>query len=167
MSLGSMVPWGRRGALIGPSTEASPFLSLRREMERMFDDFLGDSATNWGWPTTKPSTFNPRVTVAESEKEMTVTAELPGLTEKDLECTLQGDHLLLRGTKREEREEKEGGKVVFSERSYGMFERAIPLSCEVVDDKIDASFKNGVLTIRLPKTPESACQTKRISVRAA
>lgn len=167
MSLGSMVPWRRRGALISPSAEQSPFLSLRREMERMFDDFLGDTSAGWGWPVAKSSAFHPRLTVAESDKEITVTAELPGLTEKDLECTIQGDHLLLRGHKREEREEKEGDKVVLSERTYGMFERAIPLSCEVVEDKIDATFKSGVLTIRLPKTAESARQTKRISVRAA
>ena len=167
MSLGSIVPWRRRGTLVSPSAGDSPFLTLRREMERMVDDFWGDTASGWGWPTTKFAGFTPRVNLTENEREITVTAELPGLTEKDIECSLQGDHLLLRGHKEERQEKKEGDTLVFSERSYGMFERAIPLSCEVVQDKIDASFKNGVLTITLPKTAEAARQAKKISVRAA
>jgi HSP20 family protein len=101
--------------------------------------------------------------VAESEKELTVTAELPGLDEKSIEITIAGDMLTLKGEKHEEKEEKERNwhRV---ERSFGSFQRVIQLPCEVESNKADARFKNGVLTIALPKCKEALAKAQKVQV---
>ncbi|WKZ57683.1 MAG: Hsp20/alpha crystallin family protein [Bdellovibrionota bacterium] len=112
--------------------------------------------------------FNPRVNVVETEREIRVTAELPGMTEKEVELTLAGDALVIRGEKRAEHEEKdEGGRRLYTERSYGSFQRSIPLSCEIEEDKVDASYRNGVLTIVLPKSKAGQSASKKISIRGS
>lgn len=92
-----------------------------------------------------------------------MTAEIPGLEEKDIEVFLNDGVLTLKGEKRSETEDK--GKQ-FSERYYGRFERRIPLGTEVKEDQVDAAFKNGVLTITLPKTERAQSQVKRIAIRS-
>jgi HSP20 family protein len=101
------------------------------------------------------------VEVAETDKDIRVTAELPGLEEKDVEVTLDDDVLTLRGEKRAESEDKERQ---FSERFYGQFERRIPLGVEVQEDKVEARFRNGVLTITMPKTERAQSKAKRIAI---
>ena len=99
--------------------------------------------------------------LAETDKEVTVTADLPGMEEKDVELVLQDGLLTLRGEKRSETEDQDRQ---FSERYYGRFERRIPLDVEVQADKAEARFKNGVLTVTLPKNPEAQSKAKRISI---
>jgi HSP20 family protein len=101
------------------------------------------------------------VEVSETDKEIRVTAELPGLEERDVEVLLNGDVLTLRGEKRSETEDQ--GRH-FSERFYGQFERRIPLDTEVEEDKVEARFKNGVLTINMPKTERAQTKAKRIAI---
>ena len=135
--------------------EDYPFQSLQREMNRVFEDF-------WrGFDVPSSFTFNPRIDVEEKDGELQVTAELPGLEQKDFDLSLAGDTLILRGEKHEEHEDKAGG---WHERSYGRFERAIPLPVEVDTEHASAEFKNGVLRVHLPKSPEAREQTKRIPV---
>ncbi len=92
-----------------------------------------------------------------------MTAEVPGLEEKDIEVLLDDGVLTLKGEKRSETEDKE---KQFSERYYGRFERRIPLGTEVKEDQVDATFKNGVLTVTLPKTEKAQSQVKRIAIRS-
>ncbi|TIO38284.1 MAG: Hsp20/alpha crystallin family protein, partial [Mesorhizobium sp.] len=107
-----------------------------------------------GWPS---------VEISDNEKEIKVAAEVPGLDEKDIEVLLDDGVLTLKGEKRSETEDKERQ---FSERIYGRFERRIPLGYEIEEDKIDARFKNGVLTVMLPKTAKAQSQAKRIEIKS-
>ena len=103
----------------------------------------------------------PSAEVSETDEDVRISAELPGLEEKDVEVLMGDGVLTLRGEKKSEIEDTERA---FSERSYGRFERRIPLAWEVEEDKIDAAFNNGVLTVTMPKAPESKPNVKRIAV---
>src|SRR5439155_2372310 len=141
-----------RGRDVAPrrGEEASPFLTLHREMNRLFDDVLRgfDLAPfefernfehGWGWP---------KIEVVDNDKEVKVTAELPGLEEKDVQLELANGVLAIKGEKKTEMEDKDR---LFSERYYGRFERRIPVE-DIDEDKVSASFRNGVLTVSWPKT---------------
>ncbi|KKX32901.1 Hsp20/alpha crystallin family protein [Rhizobium sp. LC145] len=169
MSVRDLIPWGRNGSNQAPplyrDDNRDPFLSLHREVNRLFDDvfrsfdsrlpaFGSLSSLNAGWPT---------VEISETDKEIKVTAEVPGMEEKEIEVLFDQGVLTLRGEKRSETEDQE---KQFSERFYGRFERRIPLGHEVEDDKIDARFKNGVLTVVLPKSAKAQSQIKRIAIRS-
>lgn len=167
MSVRDLIPWGRNAPsqTVYRDDDRNPFLSLHREMNRLFDDvFRGFDGR---LPSLRPfSTLNggwPSVEVSETDKEIRVTAEVPGLDQKDIEILLDDDTLTVRGEKRSETEDKE---KQFSERYYGRFERRIPLGYEVEADKVDAQFKNGVLTVTLPKTARAQSQLKRIEIRS-
>jgi HSP20 family protein len=103
----------------------------------------------------------PHVDVVETDKEVTVTAELPGMEEKEVELLLEDGVLTLKGEKRAETEDKDRQ---FSERYYGRFERRISLDAEVQADKVQARFKNGVLTVTLPKDPEAQSKARCITI---
>ncbi len=167
MDMKDLIPWSRpRNKMPALYRETDPFMTLHREVNRLFDDVfrgfdqfgmgrfpsLASSRANWGWPN---------VEVSETDKEIRVTAELPGLDEKDVEVTLDDDVLTLRGEKRSETEDKDRQ---FSERFYGQFERRIPLGTEVAQDKVEARFKNGVLAITMPKTERAQSKAKRIAI---
>lgn len=156
--------WGRKGS--APTVSGVPFGSLHSEMNRLFDDFFSD----FGLVSSTGKSpgcvgFSPQVDVSETEREITVTAELPGLEEKDLDLSLSGDALILSGQKRYEREEAREGTLL-RERSYGSFERRIPLNVEIDADKVEARFRNGVVTVTLPKTQEARKQVRKISVES-
>ena len=137
------------------------FLSLQREMNRMFEEFWHGFDVPSSFGTGGGSMFNPRIDIEEKDGELQVTAELPGLEQKDFELSLSGDMLTLRGEKREEHEDKAGG---WHERSYGQFERTISLPMDVDTEHASAEFKNGVLRVHLPKSPEAREKTRRIPV---
>jgi HSP20 family protein len=103
----------------------------------------------------------PSIEVVPSDSDVKVLAELPGLEEKDIEVFCDDSVLTIRGEKKAGTEDKERG---FSERYFGHFERVIPLPFEVEENKAEASFKNGVLTVTLPKSPKAQERTKRIPV---
>jgi HSP20 family protein len=154
---------------------ADPWQSFRQEMNRLMNRF----DVGFHWPSFGQGLdvsplgadgasfeFNiPLVDVAEDEKGFTLTAELPGLDQKDIEVTVSNHRLTLKGEKRREKEEKDKNHYL-SERCYGSFERRFTLPEEVEGDKIAASFSKGVLTITLPKTAEAQKQ-KKIEVKAA
>lgn len=162
MAIGDLLPWGgRRTPSAYRSEEANPFLSLHREMNRLFDEaFRGFSP---GLPAAFAGTRWPQVDVVENEREFRVVAELPGLEEKDVEVLLDGTLLTLRGEKRVEHQGEEGG-TLHAERVHGRFQRILDLGSEVQEDKVAATFRNGVLTVTLPKNPEAAVKAKRIPV---
>jgi HSP20 family protein len=143
--------------------EYSPFGLLRQEMNRVFDNFLGgfEMEPFMGRPL---GAFSPSVDIKDSEKEIRVSAELPGMDDKDVDVSLSKDSLTIRGEKREEKEDK-GKDYYRMERSYGSFSRTIPLPAEVDTDKAKAEFKKGLLTVTLPKTARAIKQTKKIPVK--
>ncbi len=145
----------------------APIDSLQRRMSRVFDDMFSGFELGAATGTSeKLSAFAPKVALTEDEKRYKVTAELPGMNEGDIDISLTKDGLTLRGEKKEERESKEGG-AYYSERTYGSFMRQFPLLVEVDEDKVEANFSKGVLTITLPKAAAAQKQTKKISVRAS
>jgi HSP20 family protein len=108
----------------------------------------------------------PAVDIAETDKGYEITAELPGLDEKNIEVKLANGSLTIKGEKQEEKEEKEKGYYLH-ERHFGAFERCFRMPEGVDGDKIEATFKKGVLTVTLPKTPEAQKAEKKITVKAA
>ena len=169
MSVRDLIPWSRDTGNHVPNLlrddDRDPFLSLHREVNRLFDDvfrgfgsgvpsFGSRSAFSAGWPN---------IEISDTDKEIKVTAEVPGLEEKDIEVLLNDGVLTLKGEKRSETEDKDRQ---FSERYYGRFERRIPLGTEVMEAQVAARFKNGVLTVTLPKTEKAQSQVKRIAVKS-
>ncbi|MCG5485509.1 MAG: Hsp20/alpha crystallin family protein [Sinorhizobium meliloti] len=150
-----------------------PFESLRSEIDRLFDDF---APTLWHRPfasafmrrTPRLSEFKiaPAVDVAETEKSYEITCELPGIEEKDIEIAVSHGTLTIRGEKQEEKEEK-NKDYVLSERRYGSFQRAFRLPDGVDADNIVAKFAKGVLSLTLPKTPESQQSARKIQIKGA
>ncbi len=134
----------------------------------VFDELFNDSLL-FPLARTRPvadGAFSPRIEVSETEKEVTVNAELPGLDEKDITVDLEEDTLTIRGEKKEEHEEKDR-RWYRAEVTYGAFERVIPLPAHVKGDKSKARFKKGVLTINLPKLEEEDTPRRTIKVEAA
>ncbi|OPY64912.1 MAG: Spore protein SP21 [Syntrophorhabdaceae bacterium PtaU1.Bin034] len=139
-----------------------PFFAFRQEMDRLMEDFFdGFRTLPFG---RRSDTFMPHVDVVDTEKEIKVSAELPGMDEGDIDVSLTGEALVIKGEKKEEKEEK-GKDYYRSERSYGSFSRTIPLPVEVDTNKATATFKKGVLTVSLPKTRQAIEEAKKITVK--
>jgi HSP20 family protein len=158
MALRDLIPWnsGSRDLSVHRN-EPSPFFAFHREMNRLFDDAFRSfditpfSSRAMGWPSLE---------INETDKDVTVIAELPGLQEKDVNVELRDGLLTISGEKKSETEDKERR---FSERYYGRFERTIPID-DVDQDKVGASFKDGVLTVSLAKLPAERQKVKRIAI---
>ncbi|EUB99943.1 heat shock protein Hsp20 [Rhizobium sp. CF080] len=169
MSVRDLIPWGHNNGNQAPTIyrdeERNPFLSPHREMNRLFDDVFRSFDRDLPALGSLPS-FGagwPSVEISESDKQVKVTAEVPGLDGKDIKVLLNDGVLTVKGEKRSETEDKE---KQFSERYYGRFERRIPLGFEVEQDKVEASFRNGVLTVTLPMTEKAQTQVKRIAIKS-
>ena len=127
----------------------------------MFDDFFGESRLT---PRREMAAgFWPQVDVTETDKEIKVSADIPGVEPKDIDVSVEDGMLIIKGEKKYEREEKEKGQHRM-ERSYGSFERAIELPTEVDESKAKAEFKKGVLRLTLPKRPGAPSRRKKIPV---
>ena len=172
MAIGNLVPW-RWGSLRSFDEDRSfdafraEMDSLHRSIDRLFADSwnggFGPSLLSDAWATAK---ITPSLDVVDEDKGFRVTIELPGMTDKDVAVTVNDRTLTVRGEKKEEKEKKE--KDVFRrERAYGSFRRTIELPGDVDTAKIEAKFKDGVLTIDLPKTKEAQERVKQIPVKAA
>lgn len=166
MNLGALIPWRDKSQL--PATREDlqdPFVAFRREVDRMVDDFfgsgpLGKRAWSAGWQ----GGVSLNIDVADSEKELVVTAELPGLDEKDFEVTLAGDVLTIKGEKKVENENR-NGDAYYVERRFGSFSRSLRLPFEAGEEQVDAKYDRGVLTIRVPKPAGVQRQARRIEVK--
>ena len=162
-----------------PTTSLAPresFRPLRDEMNRLFDRLT----SGFGFPLSRrmsegfpvpsfSSSFtiaSPAVDLTEDSSAYKISAELPGMTEKDIEVAVSGDMVTLKGEKRQEREDKTENYHI-SERSYGSFQRSFYIPDGVDRDKIAAEFSKGVLTLTLPKTAEAQKASKKIEVKAA
>jgi len=160
--LKELIPWKRR-SLSSDNSSENPVVNFGRHTDDLWNrtwypDMFGDEGFfgdhNW----------YPKMDVTEGKKNITVEAEIPGVDSKDINVSLDGRILTIKGEKKYEKEDRNGG-YYHCERSYGYFNRAIELPADVDDEKVDAEFKKGILKIKLKKTKET--ETKRIKVRAA
>ena len=136
------------------------FSSLQREIERVFESF----SNNWPSLDFRASDLTPSMDIAETDKDIEITAELPGLEEKDVQVNVADDVLTIKGEKKAEKEEKEKNYHRI-ERSYGSFYRSLQLPSGVNADAIKATLKNGVLKVTVTKP--AAALPKKIEVKAA
>jgi HSP20 family protein len=156
----SLIPW-RNKLCEGERTE-SPLVALRSEMDRLFDTFLREPLGAIDWPLVGQGRWSPTIDVAETDEEVTVRAELPGMDPKDLDVSISGNQLVLSGEKKESSEDK-GKDYYHSESRYGSFRRAVRLPEGTDAEHVDAQYANGVLTLHLKKTPSAV--PKRIEVK--
>ncbi|MFO7298231.1 MAG: Hsp20/alpha crystallin family protein [Pseudomonadota bacterium] len=136
--------------------------SLRREVDRIFDEFFNA----FGSFGQTGLSLRPAVDIAEDDKELVISAEIPGLDEKDLEVSLAGDLLTIKGEKKAEHEERNGG-AYYVERRYGSFSRSVRLPFQVDDQNVEAKYDKGVLTIRIPKPIEMQKAVRRIPIKSS
>jgi HSP20 family protein len=157
MNLKSLIPIGRDHIA---RREPAPFAALQREIDRLFHDF----ARGWSTFPTAETGLVPSVDVAESDKEIEITAELPGLEEKDVQINLADNVLTIRGEKKAEKEQKDKNYHLV-ERSYGSLSRSLELPEGVDADSIKASIAKGVLKVTVPKP--APAQVKKVEVKSA
>jgi HSP20 family protein len=172
MTIGNLVPW-RWGSLRrldedrSLNTFRTEMDSLHRSIDQLFADAWGGSMTpsllSDAWTTSR---ITPRLDVVDDDTAFHVTVELAGMTDKDVAVSVTDRVLTIRGEKKEEKEKKDKD-VYRRERAFGSFRREIELPSDVDQGKIEAAFKNGVLTIDLPKTKEAQDRVKQIPVKAA
>jgi HSP20 family protein len=148
-------PWSERGR------EMEPFRGFRTQLDTLFEDWFGRSMGGM---------LAPRIDASETDKDITLTVELPGVDEKDIDVSLVGDQLTIKGEKKSEHEDKkdEAGRVYHRvERSYGAFQRTMTVPYQIDPDQVSAEFKDGVLKIHLPKPADAIGQSKarKIEVR--
>ncbi len=162
-----LTPWFKKSVPAVRREEEYPFYALQKEMNNLFQDFFRNFELNpAGYSDDSFGDFAPRVDMHETGKEITITAELPGMEEKDIQLKLAGDVLTISGEKRNEKVEDVKGHYRM-ERIYGTFSRSLLLPAEVELDKCSATFKNGILNVVLPKTAEAEKTTKNIPIKAS
>ena len=163
MSMRDLIPWGRQSSTapaIYRDEQPNPFLGLRQDIDRLFDDVFRSSMPSFG--IRRGTMTWPSVEVGETDREIRITAEVPGMSDKDIEIIVEDGVLTLRGEKKSETEDKDRG---YSERFYGRFERRIALPSGVDQQAGKADFREGVLTVTLPKSPEAE-RGHRIQINA-
>ena len=157
----NLIPWKRHRdeVPVRYRDSSDPFAVMHQQMDRLFDAFFHE-----GWPTEPPysNPVLPSVEVSETDTAVTVSAELPGMEEKDIDVRIDQNLLTLKGEKREETESKNGG---WTERRYGRFDRLIPLPDGLKADEAKAVFRKGVLRIEIPKDPEQREGARRIDIQ--
>jgi HSP20 family protein len=159
MNLKSLIPVGRQR---GIARADNPFISLQNEIDRLFDDFTRGFPAFGNGMTTNVTL--PSIDVAETDKEIEITAELPGLEEKDVQINVADNILTIRGEKKAEKEQKDKNYRLV-ERSYGSFERLLELPEGIDADAIKANIDKGVLKVTVPKP--APAQVKKVEVKSA
>jgi HSP20 family protein len=169
MAITDLLPWNRNKdeLEIRQEPEQDPVLALQDEIDNLFDDFFNRPfgllrRPSRGFETLRK--FSPSIDVSETAKQVNIKAELPGMEADDIDLEVRDEMVLIRGEKKSEREQKDE-QFYRLERSYGSFQRSIPLPAEIDVDKAKANFKNGVLSIKLPKVKPSQPRRK-IDVKA-
>lgn len=154
----SLIPWRKRELALRPETSPDSF---SREIDDLFNDFFRGQ---WWLERSWARRFAPAFDISETENEFLVNAELPGVDPKDVEVNLMGTVLTIKGEKREEKEEK-GESMHTVERSFGSFARSFRLPADVVEDKVEAVYKDGVLSMKLPKAESARKKNIKIDVK--
>ncbi len=154
-----------RDLMVGGEGRSPMPFSLRNELDKFFDNM----ATNWGFEpfwSERESSFSPSINISEDGNSITVSAEIPGMGPDDVEIILQNGTLSIRGEKRDEIKKEEENRY-HSERMFGSFCRTISLAREIKEDEVNAEFKNGVLTIKLPKSEKDRSAVKKVPIKSA
>lgn len=148
--------------LVPVKHKSDPVFTLRHAVNRLFDEFaMGPS---WPRMLDDMTGYIPRVDIKDAEKEVIISAEIPGVKVEDIELKIVGDSLVLSGEKKEEKEHQDAHSYRI-ERSYGSFQRVLPLPPGVDRDAIEATTTDGVLRVRLPKTKAAQQPAKKIEVK--
>ncbi len=159
----ALIPWrGKQREREPGRVETSPLAALRTEMDRLFDEFFREPLGAFEWPLSDRG-WVPPVDVIESDEEVTVRAEIPGVDPQRLDLSMVGNQLVLAGEKKDDLD-RSGRECHASEIRYGPFRRSIPLPANVDDQRVQADCTHGVLTIRLKKVQPTPA--KRIEVKA-
>ncbi|MDM7459040.1 MAG: Hsp20/alpha crystallin family protein [Paracoccus sp. (in: a-proteobacteria)] len=166
MKIKELIPWAHKDeAARSDQLQDNPIATLQREMNQVFEGFwnrfgkgLGEIDWPWGHSEAKSD-------VVQTDAAVEISIELPGMAMEDVEDSVTNDMLTVKGEKKIERQEEKKGYYL-SERSYGAIWRTIPLPPGTDGSKAEASFKNGVLTVRLPQTPEAQAKVKQIEIKA-
>ena len=150
MAHGYLAPWRSAALTRSPFGTGGSLFDLHRQMNRLFDDLI-ESGPSGSTPALAATGW-PQLEIEQQDDQIRVVAELPGVDENDVDLTIEDGVLSLTGEKRSERQDQSG----YSERSYGRFERRIALPSNIDEDKCKAEFKNGVLTVTIPRAAEKA-----------
>ncbi len=167
MTMLDLIPWRTKNHQLSERQRTEDrLLDLRTQMDRLFDEFYnaGTELSPFFKGFEELGDFAPKMDIDETEKEFTVSAELPGLKPEDVDISLHDNVLTIQGEKRAEKEEKDQHSY-HMERSFGSFSRSVRLPGEVEAGKIDASLKDGLLKITLPKSKEAQKETKHIPIQ--
>ncbi len=156
----NLIPWRK-----SDRSELQPLSTLERETESFFGDFFSDSWLRGFFRSEGASGFTPAVDLRETDDKVLVEAELPGVDPKDVQVHVEGNLLRIRGERKQEKEEKTKGYYRV-ERSFGQFERVLNLPEGVDPEKVEAGFKNGLLTIELEKVPIAKPRSIEVKVRS-
>ncbi len=165
MTARDLLSFGRTSV---PVTRGSnPIVGLQDEMNKLFSDFFGDvSLPHWFRRSEPTFAVSPAMDVIENDKEFKVTAELPGMDAKDVQITTSEGYLTIKGEKKSEKKEEREG-YFRQERSYGSFQRVVALPDNANFDKAEASFKNGLLTLSIPKKAGAQSKERKIEIKQA
>lgn len=144
----------------------NPYRAMRETMNSVMEDFLSD----WPLMRVRPfewrmQEFSPSIDIIDEEKNIRIEAEVPGMNPEDIDITVTRDSIIVKGEKKSESEEERQG-VRYSERSFGSFQRVIPMPADIETDRIEARFKNGVLDIILPRSEQSLQQSRKIQIKS-
>ena len=145
--------------------EVRSFSDLENRVESLFDRVFGTSLVSYVMPETKGE-FSPRMDIKETKKDFKIVSEMPGMDSKDIEVTVRDGMLTITGEKKVEKEEKETD-YHHVERSYGCFSRSVSLPGIADIDKVESAYKNGVLTVTIPKTEKSIEKSRKIPINPA
>ena len=167
MASRSLMPFSRNMPMSRWGEDTDPFLQMRREMNRLFDDaFSGFGLPSLFGPPLRQLAMAPKIDVSETDNEIQVTAEMPGIDQNDVQVLLEDDRLIIRGEKKEEREEDDKDRNYHvRERVQGAFSRTLPLPFAPNPNQVKAEFKDGVMTITIPKPQEVKQKQHRIDVQ--
>lgn len=167
MSLLNLIPWKNQKKQIATNYNSpDSTLDIQRNMNRIFDNFFNTSlelSPMFNLWDGQPEGFTPQLDVIRTEKEYRIEVEMPGIKEEDIEITLEQDRINIQGEKKAEKVEK-GASFYRSERVFGAFQRSFPLPQDVDPEKIKAAFKNGILTLTLPRHKELKDSGKHIPI---
>ncbi|BBI47793.1 heat-shock protein Hsp20 [Vreelandella olivaria] len=147
-------------------SELSPFMGMHQELDRWMDSVM----RQFGMPSLEsragdlPGLLQPRLDIAEHDSEYVISVEVPGVEEKDLAISLDDHRLVIEGEKRQE-SHSEDNKLHRIERSYGRFQRVLDLPGDAKDEDIKASFKNGILTVRVPRSEQAKAARREIPIQ--
>jgi HSP20 family protein len=166
MTMLDLIPWKRSEKTPARREEMDPFLRLRDQMNQLFDGFFDDPWSLHPFETfdSNYSAFMPRLEMTETDADVKVSVELPGMDEKDVQVSLENQVLTISGEKKSESKDK-GEGYFRSERTYGMFRRQLTLPEGVNEDDVNAVFKNGVLSVTFPKRQVVNAAAKKISIK--